>query len=99
MADEYAWDKNYGYLIKETEDRSIFVMPFMFTHAIVWFDRRRGDMSWYNDRWCYHTYAAATTAAENWSGEAGTEPEGWHRHPTTGRRREDGDPATETIRM
>jgi hypothetical protein len=25
------------------------------------------------------------------------EPQGWHRHPNTGRRREDGDPTKETI--
>ena len=46
----------------------------------------------YEDRWCYDEFAEAAGALEDWraQGFAG-EPEGWHRHPQTGRRRaEDG---------
>jgi hypothetical protein len=43
----------------------------------------------YEDRYCYNDLAGALTAFAGWNGEG--EPMGWHRHPTTGRRR---DPAT-----
>jgi hypothetical protein len=46
--------------------------------------------------WCYPDYASALAALDAWDGEG--EPLGWHRHPDTGRRRENGDPAKEEIR-
>lgn len=43
----------------------------------------------YEDRWCYHTAEAAKAALDAWDGTG--EPNGWHRHPASGRRvREDG---------
>lgn len=69
------------------------LMRFMFTYAII--VGQMGDESTYDDRWCYETYAAALMALETWDGEG--EPEGWHRHPISGRRRKGGDPATEYI--
>jgi hypothetical protein len=38
---------------------------------------------------------AAVLAAHEWDGTG--EPVGWMRHPQTGRRRPDGDPAREYI--
>lgn len=49
----------------------------------------------YEGRWCYHDYAKAKAAYDAWDGRG--EPGGWHRHPDSGRRREDGDPATEYV--
>jgi hypothetical protein len=58
----------------------------MFTQAII----TDIDAWGYNDRWCYHSHLAAAQALEGWDGDG--EPEGWHRHPKTGRRRdEDGN--------
>jgi hypothetical protein len=54
-----------------------------------------GDYSGYEDRFCYATRAGAEAALLGWDGSG--EPEGWHRHPNTGRRREGGDPGKETI--
>lgn len=75
-----------GYMdLKLFEDGSdAAIMPLMFTAAIV------SDLTdWgYGDRWCYKTYEAAKAALEAWDGEG--EPDGWHRHPMTGRRRENG---------
>jgi len=45
----------------------------------------------YRERYCYQDCVVAMLAADFWDGAPGTEPSGWHRHPTTGRRR---DPAT-----
>jgi hypothetical protein len=43
----------------------------------------------HDERYCYATFAGAASALEAWDGEG--EPDGWHKHPSSGRRR---DPAT-----
>lgn len=43
----------------------------------------------YAERYCYQTVESALQAFNEWDGKG--DPEGWHRHPTSGRRR---DPAT-----
>ena len=66
--------------------RQAAIAPFMFTCAIICDIDRCG----YNERWCYHSNLAAVQALDVWNGKG--EPEGWHRHPKTGRRRdEDGN--------
>lgn len=40
----------------------------------------------YEDRYCYETEAGALSALLEWAGDG--EPKGWHRHPTSGRRRD-----------
>ena len=47
----------------------------------------------HTDAYYYRTRAAAKHALESWSGEG--EPQQWIRHPQTGRRRDNGDPARE----
>lgn len=58
-----------------------------------------GDLWGYDDRWCFATEASALEAVAAWPMDdpKGYEPSGWHRHPATGRRREGGDPARETV--
>lgn len=46
-----------------------------------------GDKVTILDTWCYPDHAAALAALERWDPHAGGEPEGWHRHPRSGRRR------------
>lgn len=67
------------------------IRPLVFTHAII--TGRIGDTSSYDDRWCYNGYEAAKAALDAWDGTG--EPEGWHRHPGSGRRR---DGVTEQVR-
>ena len=43
------------------------------------------DAYGYGDRYCFATYRLAKEAFDHWQGEG--DPEGWHRHPMTGRRR------------
>lgn len=76
------------------DGRRIAVTPLMYTAAIM--IGRPHQLTWYDDRWCYHTVPAALAAARAWDGTG--EPDGWHRHPDTGRRRPDGDPTREEIR-
>ena len=63
------------------------VMPLIFTHAII--KGRIGDYDSYEDRWCYSNSESALKALNAWDGVG--EPEGWHRHPLTGRRRSIND--------
>lgn len=74
-------DEN-GYLIRKQAEngREIGIMAFMYTWAII------ADITvvGYEDRWCYHELVDALHAFSEWNGEG--EPEGWHRHPNTGRR-------------
>lgn len=61
------------------------IVPLMFTMAIVADIGQYG----YEDRWCYKSYKDAKAAFDAWDGADGTEPTGWHRHPKTGRRRDE----------
>lgn len=55
-----------------------------------------GDKESITDRWCYETFDKAGDALVEWaSRDFAGEPEGWHRHPLTGRRRTNGDPTQE----
>lgn len=72
------------------------VMPLLFTAAIITMEPDIEKASlWYEDRWCYHSLPDAVKALSVWNGEG--EPDGWHRHPQTGRRRTNGDPLAEYI--
>jgi len=62
------------------------IYRFGFTHAIILGEI--GDRAGYADRWCYHTVNDAARALLAWDGKG--EPEGWHRHPPSGRRRPEG---------
>lgn len=83
----HSTDEN-GYLFRQKSDngREVGIMPFIWTWAIIADIHETG----YEERWCYHTLEATIAAFEAWDGVG--EPEGWHRHPNTGRRRnEEGE--------
>lgn len=46
------------------------------------------DLDWtgYRERYCYATFEGALQAMIEWNDQP--EPEGWHRHPESGRRRD-----------
>jgi hypothetical protein len=44
------------------------------------------DWSGYADRYCYREKLDAVRALKEWDGTG--DPEGWHRHPPSGRRRD-----------
>jgi hypothetical protein len=77
-----------GYLLpRQTEAnpaRWKAICRFLATWAILTGDV--GDRVTVGDRWCYHTLVDALHAFEAWDGTG--EPEGWHRHPYSGRRRD-----------
>jgi hypothetical protein len=49
------------------------------------------------DQWFYPNAGAAIYALSQWDGTG--EPAGWHRHPTSGRRRPDGDAVREYVHL
>ncbi len=57
------------------------------------------DVLGYFDRWCYATEGLALLALQDFPERPpeGYEPDGWHRHPPTRRRRPGGDPALEYV--
>lgn len=69
------------------------ILPLLFTHAIIL--GRMGDLYGYEDRWCFSDLEKAKAALDAWDGVG--EPQGWHRHPDSGRRRPDGDKNLEYI--
>jgi hypothetical protein len=75
------------------DNRYVAVLPLLFTWGVV--VGRVVDETGYDDRWCYSSLEAAVAYATVWDGDG--EPEGWHRHPPTGRRRPDGDPTKEYV--
>lgn len=73
--------------------RDACIAKFAFTAAILADITQDG----YGDRWCYANIEQARAALEAWDGANDTEPQGWHRHPDTGRRRPNGDASREYI--
>ena len=55
------------------------------------------DRLWYDDTWEYTDPARAVVAFLSWDPATQAEPDGWYRHPKTGRRRPDGDPSREYV--
>jgi hypothetical protein len=86
----------YTHIVPVNDRRYACVVPFLYTHAIIigrWTDR-----GGYDDRWCYESHEHAKAALVNWSLTAFEgEPQGWHRHPVSGRRRPEGDAQQERI--
>jgi hypothetical protein len=74
-------------------NRYAAISPLMYTHAII--TGRMLDRTGYENRWCFDSYESAKNAMDEWDGTG--EPYGWHRHPSTGRRRPDGDAALEYV--
>jgi hypothetical protein len=97
------WNQERGsFRIRETDRLYIDIMPLLFTKAIV--ITLKGSSPFYDmfyaDRWCYHSFEDAERAIQGWEDPDAwpeSEPQGWHRHPRTGRRRPDGDPSKEYV--
>lgn len=98
----HLWDDDRSvFNVKDTKENHIDILPLLFTYAIV--VTPKNSPLTYADRWCYYSFAPALQAAVDWdatgwsqySRDAGgyydsfrCEPQGWHRHPVSGRRRD-----------
>ena len=89
-----------GYLnpVELSDGRIACIMPLLYTAAIIVMREEHIDIG-YDDRWCYHGILAAQNALTRWQQTTplAVEPDGWHRHPLSGRRRTNGDPLLELI--
>lgn len=65
----------------------------LFHHTLFW--GFIGDCETYEERWCYPDGASALRALIAWDASAGGEPDGWNRHPKSGRRRPGCNPQLE----
>lgn len=74
------------------QTRMLGLIPMLYSTKLVigpW------GAPWYDDGWCYKDVHHAFFALVEWDGEG--EPDGWFRHPPTGRRRPENDPAQEYV--
>lgn len=73
----------YEPLIRELPDGRIIAAHRLLMHwtLLVGID----DVG-YTERYCFATFDLVLAAFNDWDGTG--EPTGWHRHPTTGRRRD-----------
>jgi len=85
--------QHYPVVMVKADGNVCALAPMAFTWAIL----SECCYAGYGERWCYSTPDGALNALAAWNGADGTEPTGWHRHPDSGRRRPDGDPAREYI--
>lgn len=84
--EEWLTENGYTDLKRLDAERWAGIFRFMFTYAII--TGRFDDLNCYSDRWCYSGYDEAKAALLEWDGSG--EPDGWHRHPTSGRRKREG---------
>ena len=86
---------DYLHVRRLPDGRAIYLLPMLHDNVRV----AIGDVGslYLDDGWCYQAGQVdlAWRAALGWNGEG--EPEGWYRHPDTGRRRPGGDPAQEYV--
>lgn len=80
-------EQNRYVSMRERGGKAYAIMPLLFTQAIIVFSNKY----FVDDRWCYHSFEDAEKALDGWQArDFEGEPDGWHRHPSTGRRRKDG---------
>jgi hypothetical protein len=105
-ADELRRAQQLGHAARRAGGNYLFVRVLPDGHILYLLEWRAhgvqlsvglGD-GYFSDTWIYDVEQADAgwRAALGWDGEG--EPDGWHRHPQSGRRRPDGDPAKEFVR-
>lgn len=86
---DYLWTRLLG------DGRAVLLLPMLHGNLRLGIGELGSPEM--DDVWCYQAPEAdlAWQAALGWDGEG--EPDGWYRHPQTGRRRPGGDPAQEHV--
>lgn len=94
---DYLRANGYWSIVPIDDQYYACLCDFMYTCAIL--KGRWGDPYGYEDRWCYDSRESAQGALVNWflNDDRDPEPTGWHRHPSSGRRRPDGDASKEYV--
>lgn len=76
------------------EELELVLLPLSFGHVQLGVSLGRSGE--YLDSWYFDDLDVGWRALWTWDGQG--EPEGWVRHPSSGRRRPGGDPAAEVVR-
>lgn len=100
QAEEYcarlAEENGYRTVLPKSSTEYLIITPLLFHWTVM-----RGLYACpegVEERWCYANEGLARAAVEKWRAEGWQgEPLGWHRHPSTGRRRPDGVPEKEYV--
>lgn len=89
--------KSMGYthwrLLEDGELMAVSAMLFSNGRLFVGVNRNG-----YEDCYCYDSVEKAIDSMNNFNPILDSEPDGWKRHPTSGRRRENGDKSKEVVR-
>src|SRR5262249_6808803 len=86
---EYLYSNGYFAVIPKGYTEFACLAPFAYTTAII--TGQWGDRAGYSDRWYFDSPKKALVALMKWAiDDFNGEPQGWHRHPDSGRRRPDG---------
>lgn len=85
MDKQFLLDQGYVYPVQLKDGSWACINGFMFTVGIL----HGLDKSGYHDRWCYHSMSEAVLALATWTETGAREPEGWHRHTPSWRRRDE----------
>lgn len=90
--------KSWGYTdSRELPDGTILAVgPMAFGNGRLYVEITRYG---YEDCYCYDSLEQATQSMHNFNPDTDIEPQGWKRHPTSGRRRLNGDPTTEYVNL
>ena len=76
------------------DGRYAAILPLLFTAAIITCSKEHVH-AYIDERWCFHEKEKALAALQKWDGTG--DPEGWHRHIPSNRRRSNTDPLREYI--
>ena len=96
MSEKGLYSKYYEKEVNLPDGRSVWIQRKMFTYAIL-IGPTNGLV--YDQHWCYETKVAAEKALDEWDPFTQPEPQGWIRHPVSGRRRPHGDASKEYIAL
>lgn len=87
-------DMGYTAWRELTDGTVLAVGPMLFGNGRLFVDVNH---SGYEDCYCYDSMALAYESMMNYNPQTDVEPEGWKRHPLSGRRRLEGNKNTEWI--
>lgn len=93
-----ALDTSFFLYFRETGNgRYVACLPRIYTTAIITGDL--ADAYGFDEHWCFEDKDRAIGAATAWDPSKDPEPEGWIRHPRSGRRRPAGDKSKEHVAL
>lgn len=86
-----------SYVRQLPHGRFLLVEPLLWGSAYLKLCSDTDPHGGADDVWQYDYFACAIAAAACWNPEQRPEPFGFYRHPASGRRRKDGNPAQEFV--